>query len=192
MIKILATGAAALALCACTPKTEAPADAPAAPAASTAQVAAPASLSADILAQLNSEPAAGAARIAEVPEGILKSQDINGDGVTDWIVTWPDSAQFCGTGGCRVTVYLGVGDTPKRVFDRQVLDALKITRVEGETRIESSFHHGICDEKRDDCRLAWGLDTATNTLVARPSENGDTYSSSPDEGAIDATWGPVA
>lgn len=126
--------------------------------------------------------------VTQAPAGVLRSTDINADGVADWIVTWPESAQFCGTGGCRVTVYLGKSDGLQRVFDRQVLDELRINQVNGETRIEGVFHHGNCGDQRLVCTLAWGLDPVTDQLVPRPSANGDVFSSNPDRMPIDAIW----
>lgn len=126
--------------------------------------------------------------ISHAPSGVLKSTDLNGDGVSDWIVTWPESAQFCGTGGCRVTIYLGKTDSLKRVFDRQILGELDINRVDGEVRIESVFHHGNCGDQRAVCTLAWGLDRKTDQLVPRPSANGDVFSSNPDRMPIDEIW----
>ena len=87
-----------------------------------------------------------------------------------------------------MTLYLGKRDGLQRVFDRQVLDDLSITVVDSETRIESSFHHGSCNNKRATCRLAWGLDPSVNRLVPRPSINGDLFSSEPEEGPIDGSW----
>lgn len=122
------------------------------------------------------------------PEGVVRAVDVNADGVNDWIVQWPEGAQFCGTGGCRITVYLTHGQNLIRLFDRQAFEALDITTVDGEPRFEGSFHHLACNDQRQDCRLAWGLDAATRRLVARPSANGGTYSSQADEGPIEGSW----
>ncbi len=65
---------------------------------------------------------------------------------------------------------------------------LDISIVDGEPRFEGSFHHGSCNEQRDDCRLAWGLDAATRKLVPRASANGDTYAVRREETPIDEIW----
>ena len=96
--------------------------------------------------------------VTQPPAGVVRAVDINADGVNDWLVEWPDSTQFCGTGGCRFTVYLTHGQNLVRIFDRQTFQPLDISMVDGEPRLEGSFHHGSCNEQRDDCRLAWGLD----------------------------------
>jgi hypothetical protein len=44
--------------------------------------------------------------------------------------------------------------------------------VDGEVRVESSFHHLNCEDTRDDCRLAWGWDARAGELVERPSSDG--------------------
>lgn len=126
--------------------------------------------------------------LANPPEGVVQAVDVNADGVNDWVVDWPESTQFCGTGGCRYTVYLTHGQNLVRIFDRQVFDGLTFSVVDGEPRFEGSFHHGSCGDRHDDCRLAWGLDPATRRLVPRPSANGDRFSSQDEEGPIYGSW----
>ena len=154
----------------------------------------PAGLSWSVISQINDfyndpeDPTNRPPLLTAPPDGAVRAVDINADGVNDWLVTWPDSTQFCGTGGCRVTVYLTHGQNLVRIFDRQTLGPLDMTVADGEPRFESSFHHGSCNERRDDCRLAWGLDADQRKLVPRPSANGDTYSSQGDEGPIEEIW----
>ncbi|WGM30814.1 hypothetical protein KKHFBJBL_01048 [Brevundimonas sp. NIBR11] len=180
MIKTLLAAAAVLTLsgCAMVAQTSAP----------------PAGLSWYVISQLNSfyddpeDPTNRPPLLTEPPAGVVRAMDVNGDGANDWVVDWPEGAQFCGTGGCRYTVYLTHGQNLVRVFDRQVLDGLTFSMADGEPRFEGSFHHGSCNDRRDDCRLAWGLDSTTRTLVPRPSANGDTFSSRDEEGPIDDIW----
>ena len=154
----------------------------------------PAGLSWYVVSQLNGfyddidDPTNRPPLLANPPEGVVQPIDVNADGVTDWMVKWPESTQFCGTGGCRVTVYLTHGQNLIRVFDRQAFDVLAVSSVDGEARLEGSFHSGYCGDRRDDCRLAWGLDPATRTLVARPSANGDSFAASNDVAPIDPIW----
>lgn len=126
--------------------------------------------------------------LTQPPAGIVRAVDINQDGVNDWIVEWPTSSQFCGTGGCRVTVYLTHGQNLIRIFDRQALDKLAFSMVDGEGRIESQFHHTVCRGAGETCRLAWGLDPAQRRLVARPSSTGDAFATRSSEDPIDRTW----
>lgn len=127
--------------------------------------------------------------LANPPEGVVQAVDVNADGVNDWVVKWPDSSQFCGTGGCRYTVYLTHGQNLVRLFDRQVFDGLSFSMVEGEARFEGRFHHGTCNDEREECRLAWGLDPTTRTLVPRASANGDRYAVTGGQAPIDPIWG---
>lgn len=156
----------------------------------------PAGLSWSVISQMNGfyddpdDPTNRPPLLSKPPAGVIRAIDINADGVNDWVVEWPESTQFCGTGGCRVTVYLTHGQNLVRIFDRQTLEALDMTVVDGEPRFEGSFHHLSCNDARNPCRLAWGLDATTRRLVPRPSVNGDTYSSQTDEGPIDAIWHP--
>ena len=154
----------------------------------------PAGLSWYVISQLNDfyndpeDPTNRPLLLSKPPAGVVSAVDVNGDGVNDWAVRWPDSTQFCGTGGCRYTVYLTHGQNLVRIFDRQTFDGLDFTIVDGEPRFEGSFHHGSCSEQREDCRLAWGLDPATRRLVPRPSANGDTYAVRREEEPIDGSW----
>jgi len=167
--------------------------------AMSAQTSAPpAGLSWYVISQLNSfyddvdDPTNRPPLVSKPPTGVVRAVDVNADGVNDWIVAWPDSTQFCGTGGCRFTVYLTHGQNLVRIFDRQTFAPLDMTVVDGEPRFEGSFHHGSCKEQRDDCRLAWGLDATTRRLAPRPSANGDTYSSQADEAPIEGSWAGTA
>ena len=154
----------------------------------------PAGLSWYVISQLNAayddpeDPTNRPPLVMTPPAGVVRAVDINADGVSDWIVDWPESARFCGTGGCRVTVYLTHGQNLVRLFDRQTLQTLDLSVVDGEPRLEGSFHHGSCNEQRDDCRLAWGLDADRRKLVPRPSANGDTFAGRREEEPIDAIW----
>ena len=109
----------------------------------------------------------------EVPEGVLVPVEINHDGKTDWLIVWPESAQYCGTGGCQRTLYISGEGGFTRAFDRQALD-LTLGTVEGEVRIEAWVHHLSCDDRRAECRFAWAWDEETRQLVERPSSDGAT------------------
>ncbi|CAN5400418.1 hypothetical protein BH10PSE1_BH10PSE1_21690 [soil metagenome] len=153
----------------------------------------PAGLTWFVLNEINSfyldreDPTNRPALVTEVPAGVLIPVDINRDGLTDWLINWPDASQFCGTGGCERTLYVSEAFAPGevsdvegrprqygfvRAFDRQGGD-LDIREVNGEVRVESSFHHLNCEDTRDDCRLAWGWDPRAGRLVERPSSDGN-------------------
>lgn len=155
---------------------------------------APAGLDWYVISQLNGfyddidDPTNRPPLLTEPPAGVVRAVDVNGDGVNDWVVNWPQGGQFCGTGGCRFTVYLADGPNLVRIFDRQTFEPLDVSVVDGEARFEGSFHHLACDDTRDPCRLAWGLDTEQKRLVPRRSANGDAYSSGDDQDVIDPTW----
>jgi len=118
--------------------------------------------------------------VTKVPEGVLTPVDINADGHTDWLIAWPESVAFCGTGGCERTLYISGADTPgadevgtgfTRAFDRQALD-FSIGTVEGEVRVEARVHHALCSDDRTDCVFAWAWDETARRLVQRPTSNG--------------------
>lgn len=109
--------------------------------------------------------------ITQVPDGVLSPVEINGDGRPDWLIRWPESTQFCGTGGCRTTLYISDGEGFVRAFDRQAL-RLDIRRAEGELRIEAWLHHLECSQSQDECLRAWAWDPAAGRLQERPSSDG--------------------
>jgi hypothetical protein len=117
------------------------------------------------------DPTHRPALVTEVPDGVLVPLQINDDGRADWLIAWPESSRFCGTGGCRRTLYVSDGDAFVRAFDRQALD-LRTDRVAGEVRIEARVHHLECADDRMDCHYAWTWDPAVGRLSERPSRDG--------------------
>lgn len=122
--------------------------------------------------------------ITEVPDGVLVPVDVSKDGVTDWLIQWPEESWFCGTGGCQRSLYVSDDGGFIRAFDRQAWD-LKIQPVNGEVRLEASFHHLNCSPQRDDCRLAWAWDPKARRMVERPSSDGQHIIGGMGEGAVD-------
>ena len=122
--------------------------------------------------------------MTEVPEGVLIPVDVSKDGVTDWLIQWPEETQFCGTGGCKRSLYVSDDGGYVRAFDRQAWD-LEIKPVGGEVRLEASFHHLNCSPQREVCRLAWAWDPATRRLTERPSSDGVRIIGGMGEGPVD-------
>ena len=117
------------------------------------------------------DPTNRPALATEVPAGVLVPVDLNGDARTDWMIAWPDSTQFCGTGGCRRSLYMATDDGFRRVFDRQVLD-MTIGRVEGEIRVEAQVHHLECGDRPEGCHYAWAWSPAMEAFDERPTRDG--------------------
>jgi len=125
--------------------------------------------------------------VTEIPQGVLTPVDINADGRPDWLITWPESVAFCGTGGCDRTLYISNAATPgpdevgadevetgfTRAFDRQALD-FSIAKVGDEVRIQATVHHALCPDDRTECVFAWAWDEAAQRLVQRPASDGRT------------------
>jgi len=122
--------------------------------------------------------------LREVPEGVLTPVEINGDGRTDWLIAWPEEAQFCGTGGCQRSLYVSGEHGFVRAFDRQALE-LTITPVDGEMRVEAWVHHLECADDRRDCRYAWVWDARIERLVERPASDGRTILNGGPEPLVD-------
>ncbi|MFN4092829.1 MAG: hypothetical protein ACK4FG_08045 [Brevundimonas sp.] len=133
------------------------------------------------------DPTNRPALMAVVPEGVLVPVEVNGDGQTDWLIQWPDSTQFCGTGGCRRTLYIsGPGGSYFRALDRQALE-LTINPGEAEVRVEGWLHHLNCQDARTECRFAWVWDAQARRLVGRAASDG---TAAPKDGPIlvDPAW----
>lgn len=109
--------------------------------------------------------------ITAIPAGVLVPVDLNGDARSDWMIAWPDSAQFCGTGGCRRSLYMATDDGFRRVLDRQVLE-MSIGRVEGEIRIEAQVHHLECGDRPEGCLYAWAWTPSMQAFDERPARDG--------------------
>ncbi|HEY0052759.1 MAG TPA: hypothetical protein VGB49_05035 [Caulobacteraceae bacterium] len=110
--------------------------------------------------------------ITEVPAGVLIAQDISHDGVADWLIAWPQASQFCGTGGCRKTLYVSGSDGYRRVFDQQSLDDLTIVPGPGGSVVEAWVHHLGCRTEREKCLVAWRWDDALGRLVDHIASDG--------------------
>ena len=122
--------------------------------------------------------------LTEPPAGVLLPVDVSRDGVADWLIRWPEDQQFCGTGGCRLSLYVSDDNRYLRVFDRQAWDP-DIRTIGDEVRLEASFHHLNCLTARNVCRLAWAWDPAARSLSERPSSDGEAVVSGFGEGVVD-------
>ncbi len=118
------------------------------------------------------DPTNRPALLTEPPPGVLMPVDVSRDGVQDWLIRWPEANTFCGSGGCRISLYVSDGDGYRRVFDRQAWDP-ELRVVGDEVRLEASFHHLHCSPAREVCRLAWAWDPAGGRLSERPSSDGE-------------------
>lgn len=122
--------------------------------------------------------------LTETPPGVLIPVDVSMDGVLDWLIRWPEDQRFCGTGGCRHSLYVSDGDHFMRVFDRQAWD-LVIRNIGDEVRLEASFHHLSCSSPREVCRLAWAWDPVARSLSERPNADGEAIVSGFSEETVD-------
>lgn len=102
--------------------------------------------------------------VTEVPAGVLEAVDADGDDRTDWLIRWAETMQVCGTGGCRVTLYIGTEDGFVRAFDRQALQ-FDIRTAEGERRVVAELHPLACDDGRETCVRSWAWDEAAQRLM---------------------------
>lgn len=114
--------------------------------------------------------------VSEVPEGMIHAVDLSSDGQVDWLIDYSKAglSQFCGTGGCRLVLYVSDDDGEyRRAFDNQVL-AFDISRRVGRQRLEAQVHHGACVPDDWDCRYAWAWNPTTGRLLLIPTDAGRT------------------
>lgn len=109
--------------------------------------------------------------VTEIPTGVLEAVDANGDDRTDWLIRWPEALQFCGTGGCRVTLYIGTEDGFVRAFDRQAL-RFEINDAAGGPRIVTALHATYCNDDRPECLRTWVWDARAERLRIVASGDG--------------------
>jgi hypothetical protein len=112
--------------------------------------------------------------MTEVPSGMIRAVEVNGDGRPDWLVDYgaAEMAQHCGTGGCTHRLYVSGEDGYRRAFDNQAHD-VAIYDEGGETRLEAWVHHTYCAPEAEECRYAWAWDETLGQMVERPNRAGE-------------------
>jgi hypothetical protein len=106
----------------------------------------------------------------------IKPAVINTDGIPDYRVDWVEleSPGWCGTGGCRYQLWLGVaGKKPRIVFDQQLREAT-VRQGGGETVFDFDFHGGVCGGYGSEaCPASFAYDGALGRMVERVAATGD-------------------
>jgi hypothetical protein len=110
--------------------------------------------------------------VLQVPDGVLTAIDISHDGQADWRIDWPQDIAFCGTGGCRRTLYVSTDDGFVRAFDRRASD-LALSPAGDAIRLEAGLHSLYCRDERVDCRFSWTWDRAASRFVPDGEQPGD-------------------
>lgn len=112
-----------------------------------------------------------------VPDGVLEPVAVNGDGRPDWLIRWPEQVEFCGTGGCRVTLYISADDGFVRAFDRQALRFE--VKAAGAHQVEAVLHAVHCRDDQGECRWIWEWDAGSRRLRVAASSDGADRSEDP-------------
>ena len=88
------------------------------------------------------------------PAGMIRQVDVSPDGRPDWLIDYSraQAPAWCGTGGCRMRLYVSTPDGLVRALDQQVL-SLEF-RPGGVT---AGVHHLHCGDAAADCvvHLSW-------------------------------------
>jgi hypothetical protein len=111
--------------------------------------------------------------VRRVPEGMIRAVDVTPDGQTDWLIDYErgEFSSWCGTGGCRQTLYVTDSDTLILAMDMQG-SALDIREINGERRVEIGVHHTGCVPDNWNCRYAFAWAPELRRMVERPTFEG--------------------
>jgi hypothetical protein len=139
----------------------------ASPGAAKAPARVLAAISADLKAD---EPKATPARIARG----LRAVDVDRDGTLDYLFTLDKIPGWCGSGGCRVQLWLNPRNgRPRKVFDRQVRETLFRT-VQGRRIVDFDLHGSACHTfGAAACPASFTWDARAGRLTEHTAPNGD-------------------
>lgn len=116
-------------------------------------------------------------RIAAPPE-MYRRVEVNGDGVSDWLVNY-EAAQnpsfFCGTGGCRRELYVSRDGGYVLAFARTA-GTFKLRKAGGERVVDIDFHGSVCGGAgADECKRRYAWDEARGRFIERANHKGETW-----------------
>ncbi len=114
----------------------------------------------------------------EMPNEMFSRVDVNGDGVTDWMIDY-EAAQnpsfFCGTGGCRRQVYVSREGGYVLAFDR-VIRLFKIRKAKGQRLLDLDFHGSTCGGAGvEECPRGYVWNETLGRFIERPNAKGGTW-----------------
>lgn len=116
------------------------------------------------------DPTNRPALVAHAPPGMIRRVDVSPDGKADWLIDYStvEAPAWCGTGGCRMRLYVSTPEGLVRALDQQVLSLDVRPGV-----VEAGVHHLYCGDAVVDCarRLVW--DPERRALIAAPPQEAD-------------------
>lgn len=107
---------------------------------------------------------------------MFKRVDINGDGIADWKVDFDGEIGWCGTGGCRVELWLGRPDGgPTLVWDAGVRQ-FKLKPKKTGAVVDVDFHGSACGGYGAmECPRRYVWDAAEGAFVQAVNARGDGF-----------------
>jgi hypothetical protein len=110
------------------------------------------------------------------PASMFKRVDIDGDRIPDWQVNFDGEMAWCGTGGCRMELWLGRADGPPTpVWDAQVRQ-FKLRRGKTGATVDVDFHGTACGGYGAmECPRRYVWDGAEAAFVPAPNRRGDGF-----------------
>ena len=121
---------------------------------------------------------------------MFKRIDINVDGIADWKVDFDGEIGWCGTGGCRMELWLGKADggvTP--VWDEGVRQFKLKPRKTGAV-VDVDFHGSVCGGAGVmPCPRRYVWDAAEGAFVEAVNAKGDGFLAGLPVGALEVTLG---
>lgn len=104
--------------------------------------------------------------VTEVPEGMIRQVNVSPDGQPDWLIDYSSQdSQWCGTGGCLMTLYVSDGEDYVMALNAQVVD-MAIADQAGQPVLDLTVHHLNCKQEVAECHYSYSWDAGQKTLVA--------------------------
>lgn len=114
----------------------------------------------------------------QMPSRLFSKVDINGDGVTDWMVDYEEAQNpsfFCGTGGCRRQIYVSRDGGYVLAFDR-VIRLFKIRKAKGQRLLDLDFHGSTCGGAgAEECPRGYVWNETLGRFIERPNVKGGSW-----------------
>ena len=112
--------------------------------------------------------------------GMFRSADISHDGVPDWVVDFSGDNSFCGSGGCRLVLYVSRPDGGHKVVFDELQRGYRLTTRRGRATLDVGIYGGFCGQAGNfDCRRRFGWDEGSSRLVEQPNAKGEHVLSGP-------------
>lgn len=114
--------------------------------------------------------------LREPPAKMFKRVDINGDGLTDWKIDFDGQMGWCGTGGCRMELWLGQPDGGLNPVWNVGVREFKLKPRKTGAVVDVDFHGSACGGfGAMECPRRYVWDEAEGAFVQAVNVKGDGF-----------------